>query len=229
MIFNDWLLLKQRFHNKRVAIVGSGPGVLDNEPGFIDSFDVVVRVNNYKLSEPTGYRTDVHYSFYGKSIAKTKEQLQSDGVGLCVCKCPDAKILKSSHWHAKRMKLFGIDYRYIYYHRKDFWFCPTFVPDLTHFNEKFHLLNKRVPTTGFAAILDIVKTEPEHIYITGFDFFQSRIHNVDEAWRGIDPSDPIGHDPEAELNWLKYHRFQHPISVDDKLNHIMEQTTWMKS
>ncbi len=51
------------FEGKSVAIVGSGPGVLDNKEGFIDSHDVVVRISNYKIFLETGVRTDVHYSF----------------------------------------------------------------------------------------------------------------------------------------------------------------------
>ena len=79
--------LKPYFKGKSVAIVGSGPGVLTNEIGFVDSHDVVVRVNNYKLSPHAGMRTDVHYSFYGTSIRKTAYELRSDGVYLCMCKC----------------------------------------------------------------------------------------------------------------------------------------------
>jgi hypothetical protein len=48
MLFSDHAPLREFFSGKRVAIVGSGPGCLDNDPGFVDSHDVVVRVNNYK-------------------------------------------------------------------------------------------------------------------------------------------------------------------------------------
>ena len=57
--------VRSRFEGKSVAIVGSGPGCAENEPGLIDGHDVVVRVNNYRLTGGTGKRTDIFYSFFG--------------------------------------------------------------------------------------------------------------------------------------------------------------------
>ena len=34
-----------------------------------------------------------------------------------------------------------------------------------------------------AAVFADTGDEPASVYMTGFDFFQSRIHNVDERWR----------------------------------------------
>ena len=82
--FIDHSALNRYFEGKSVAIVGSGPGVLDNPAGFVDSFDVVVRVNNYKVSLRAGTRVDVHYSFYGRSIRKSRVELINDGVYLCM-------------------------------------------------------------------------------------------------------------------------------------------------
>jgi hypothetical protein len=215
--------VKQVFEGKKVAIVGSGPSTKTNEPDFIDSHDVVVRVNNYKIvpRENTGSRTDVHYSFYGTSIKKTAAELKSDGVYLCMCKCPDTKFIES-RWHERNGKLNGIDFRYIYEFRKDFWFTDTFVPSLEDFLAHFELLGKHVPTTGFSAILDVLKYNPASIYITGFDFFQSRVHNFNERWRRNNPSDPIGHRPEAEYQWLLKNYHKHPISMDVKLKSVIK-------
>lgn len=188
----------QHFKGKSVAIVGSGPGVLTNKSGFVDSHDVVVRVNNYKLTAETGSRTDVHYSFYGTSIRKTAEELKRDGVNLCMCKCPDAHAIESE-WHRRKNKMEGVDYRYIYRNRKDWWFCDTYVPDADTFLRKFNLLGRHIPTTGFAAILDVACFDPSAIYLTGFDFFASKIHNVDEPWREKNTDDPFRHRPDKEL------------------------------
>lgn len=219
MIFSDRLLLSEYFRGKRVAIAGSGPSILDNSPGYIDSFDVVVRVNNYKLFESTGFRTDVHYSFYGNSVRKSKEELTGDGVYLCICKCPDGKLMQSA-WHAKRMKMHGVDYRYIYYMRRGFWFCETYVPTMGDFKKKFSLLGNRMPTTGFSAILDILSLAPYELYITGFDFFRSNLHNIDELWNAGDQSDPIGHDNQAEYDWLFNNHKKYPITLDSRLESI---------
>lgn len=192
----------QRFEGRTVALVGSGPGCLHNDDGLVDGHDVVVRVNNYKLSRAAGFRTDVHYSFYGTSIRKTAEDLQHDGVTLCMCKCPDAQPIDSD-WHRANDKLMGIDFRYIYRRRAGWWFCDTYIPSTEEFMRGFYLLGRHVPTTGFSALITILACRPKRLYLTGFDFFRSGLHNVNERWTQKNLDDPIGHVPERELNWLR--------------------------
>lgn len=208
------------FEGKTVALVGSGPGVLDNKAGFIDSHDVVVRVSNYKIFEETGIRTDVHYSFYGVSINKSQQELIDDGVYLCMCKCPNSKPIQSA-WHEIHGKIKGIDFRYIYDYRKNWWFCPTYVPTDDEFLEQFKLLGNHVPTTGFSAILDILSYNPKSLYLTGFDFFTSGVHNVDETWKKNNPQDPIGHIPKEEKRWLINNHHKFPITFDASLKRLI--------
>jgi hypothetical protein len=205
---------------RRVALVGSGPGCLDNEPGFIDSHDVVVRVNNHKCGPNAGFRTDVHYSFYGTSIKKTPADLKAEGCGLVICKCPNAQFI-DSYWHRRMKKPHGIDFRYIYRRRANWWFCDTYVPSLPEFMAGFNLLGRHVPTTGFAAILEILSCCPESLYLTGYDFFSSGIHNVNEPWRNRNPGDPIGHAPERERAWLEANIDRYPIVLDRRLGSMM--------
>lgn len=206
------------FAGKSVAIVGSGPGVLTNEPGFVDSHDIVVRVNNHKCSPAAGMRTDVHYSFYGTSIRKDAAELRREGVRLCMCKLPNGKPLKSE-WHERHGKLEGIDYRYIYRNRAHWWFCDTFIPFTDRFLAKFELLGKHQPTTGFAAILDVIDCAPRSVYLTGFDFFTSGVHNVDEAWKQKNNDDPICHRPDLERAWVQANaaRFTFDRSLEEAL------------
>lgn len=212
-----------RFTGKTVAIVGSAPSCLDNEPGFVDAHDVVVRVNNHKCGERQGVRTDVHYSFYGTSIKKPAAELQAEGVTLCWCKLPDAQPIESE-WHRRHGKMVGIDYRYIYRQRRQWWFCDTFVPGTASFLEKFELLGKHQPTTGFAAILDVLACHPASVYLTGFDFFTSGMHNVTDPWkeknRGDDP-DPICHRPDLEREWLSASARTRPLRFDAKLSELL--------
>lgn len=209
-----------RIRGKTVAVVGSAPTVLQNEPGLVDGHDVVVRVNNYKLGAAQGWRTDIFYSFFGSSIRKSAEELQRDGVQLCMCKCPDAKPIECE-WHERNGKLLGIDFRYIYAARAAWWFCDTYVPSVERFRATFALLEQHVPSTGFAAILDVLACEPLRVYLTGFDFFSSGIHNVDEKWRPGDPADPIGHRPDLEFGWLceNHHRF----ALDARLTELARE------
>jgi hypothetical protein len=208
------------FLDKRVAIVGSGPGVLQNEIGKIDGYDIVVRVNNYKLSDAAGFRTDVHYSFYGTSIRKTADELKRDGVWLCMCKCPDAEAI-DSEWHRRHNMMIGVDYRPHYRRRREFWFCDTYIPEKEWFVRYFEILGRHIPTTGFAAVLDISSFFPREIYLTGFDFFTSRIHNVDEPWKARHRDDPICHVPEGELAWIKNNLSRHPFTFDQVLSEMV--------
>lgn len=191
---------------------------MDNAPGFVDSHDVVVRVNNYRLIGGTGARCDVFYSFFGTSIKKTREELIADGVRLCLCKLPNARAMESD-WHTRNGKEIGIDYRPHYERRRrmNFWFCDTYVPTVEEFMVGFDLLGRHMPTTGFAAILDVMSFDPAAVYLTGFDFFASGIHNVNEPWRSKNPDDPHRHRPEREAAWLAANIDRYPISVDAAL------------
>jgi hypothetical protein len=213
--------VRKAIEGKTVAIVGSGPGVLKNKSGFIDSHNVVLRVNNYKLSLEAGNRTDIYYSFFGASIRKQRKDLIRDGVKLCICKCPNAKFMES-RWHNQNGKHRGTDFRYIYDGRREWWFCKTYVPTVEEFMESFDLLGGHVPTTGFAAIYEVLKYNPKSVYITGFDFFKSGVHNVNEPWKAGDPNDPICHVPDVELEWLRSNMNNYPIKLDQTLQEIIE-------
>lgn len=214
--------LRPWFEGKRVAVVGSGPGILQNGFGFIDGHEVVVRVNNYKLKKQTGSRTDVFYSFFGTSIKKTAEELINDGVRLCMCKCPNAHAIDSD-WHSRQRKMIGVDYRPHYERRKDWWFCDTYIPSVEDFMVGFNLLGRHIPTTGFSAVLDILSFAPASLYLTGFDFFKSRVHNLDERWHEGRRDDPIRHVPERELQWLAQNAGKHPMSFDPVLDRLISQ------
>jgi hypothetical protein len=218
MIFSDRSAVRETFAGRRVAIVGSGPGVLDNPPGLVDGHDVVVRVNNYKTSEQAGRRCDVFFSFFGGSIRKDRDELARDGVRLCIAKCPDAKFMESK-WHRDHQKPKGVDFRYIYRERAAWWFCPTYVPTLDWFLGLFADLGDHIPTTGLAAIAEVLAHGPASVYLTGFDFFASGIHNVNERWRPGNPSDPIGHAPELERGWLA--RRLDRVTMDRRLTEAM--------
>lgn len=201
------------FSGKTVALVGSGPGALGNRTGKVDGHDVVVRVNNYKLTTATGRRTDVLYSFFGRSIRKPAAELVRDGVKLCYCKCPNARVMESA-WHTAQRREAGIDFRYIYQLRDGWWPCDVYIPSTAEFMEHFELMGRHIPTTGFSALLDILSYQPAKVYLTGFDFFQSGVHNVNERWRPGNPEDPIGHDPRAERAWFIAQRDRFPVECD---------------
>ena len=197
------------FRGKRVAIVGSGPTALENASGYIDSFDLVVRINNYKTKgistrgRPYDYRPhlgercDYHFSFYGGSVRKTAAELKADGVKGHLCKCPNDDC-HVTPWHKKNHQEQGGDFRPIYRRRDGFWIAPVYVPEKAHYMELFNSLGKHVPTTGFACIWELSQCYCDQMYITGFDFFKSSKHNVDEMWNPGKQDDPIKHMPDLE-------------------------------
>jgi hypothetical protein len=215
--------LREIFKDKSIAIVGSAPSVFDNDGKYIDSFDYVVRINNYKtrgFEEKTGKRTDVYYSFFGNSIKKTKEELINDGVKICMCKCPDSAPHKDSEYHKKNNMIYGTSFKWIYEKRKNFWFCPVYIPTEEKYLRHFYILGNHVPSTGFACILDFIGFDTEKLYITGFDFFDSKIHNVNERWRDKNMDDPIGHRPSREKKLLRTF-MENNIILDKKLKEIL--------
>ena len=224
-MFVEYKYLSDYFKDKTVAVVGSAPSVINNSKGFIDKHDIVVRVNNYKIIDGTGKRTDVHYSFYGGSIRKSVTELKTDGTKLCMCKCPNSKPIESE-WHEKNGKTLGIDFRKIYRRRESWWFCPVYIPSDGTFLELFNKLDRHIPTTGFSAIWEILRLPIKSMYITGFDFFTSKKHNVNERWLKGDSSDPIKHTPEAELNLLlKWRGCDNRIMLDTYL----QRFKWLRN
>ncbi len=207
------MVVEGLIEGKSVALVGSGPGSLDNPAGFVDSRDVVIRVNNHKCGTGPGFRTDIHYSFYGASIKKTADELKAEGIKACWSRLPDCEFMQSE-WHRRRGKQMGVDYRPHYERRKDWWFCPTYCCTVQELQDKFDLLGGHMPTTGFSALLDVLSCKPRNVYVTGMDFFQTGIHNVNERWKPGHPGDPIGHRPDLEREWFIHNVERLPITMD---------------
>lgn len=213
--------LRPWFEGRTVVVVGSGPGILENPPGLVDSHDVIVRVNNYRcVDDRTGRRCDVFHSFFGTSIRKAASDLLSDGVRLCMSKVPDAHAIESE-WHRRNGKMIGVDFRAHFQRRRGWWFCDTYVPTVAEFMVGFDLLGRHMPTSGFAAILDVLSFGPARVHLTGFDFFVSGIHNVTDPWRAKNRDDPIGHRPEAELEWLRGNAPRQLITCDPALEKLL--------
>jgi hypothetical protein len=216
-----------------VAIIGSAPTVLQNQGHIIDGYDEIIRINNFKVKgidlrrnnydyrSKVGTRTDWHYSFYGSSIRTTKEELK--GIKGHLCKCPNEEIVHLTEWHKKRRLEKGCGWAWIYRARSDFWQAPVYIPTKEHYLKCFHMLSNHVPTTGFSCIWEIINLPVKEIYITGFDFFKSGIHNVNDIWKPGKADDPIKHMPEEELRYLKKWAKEMPeITLDAHLRKLIK-------
>lgn len=176
------------FRNKNVIVLGSAPSVTNTEAETIESFDIVVRLNNYRFFNESR-RIDVFYSYFGSNIRKSNETILNDGVGLVMCKYPNADF--TSHNAGKTEDGISGDFRTVYQGRK--FPVPHYIPPLKDFQENFDLIN-RILTTGVSAVIDILRFKPKMLYMAGFDFFGSKKHNINEPWK---PGDG-GHDMVGE-------------------------------
>jgi hypothetical protein len=69
--------------------------------------------------------------------------------------------------------------------------------------------------------LDVLSFKPAAVYLTGFDFFRSNLHNVDEPWKQKNADDPFKHEPEREREWLVKNVREHPLALDIDLARVI--------
>jgi hypothetical protein len=228
--------VKERFKDKEVIIIGSAPSCLQNTRNFVESFDEIVRINNYKTkgidkrgnhydyTDKVGERTDYHFSFYGGSVKKTQADLRK--IKAHLCKCPN-DVCHITEWAKQNGQIQGGDFRPLYRRREGFWVAPVYIPEKYHYLKLFRHLDDHVPTTGFYAIWEIMRCKPKRLYITGFDFFSSGVHNVDEKWKAGKKEDPICHVPEKEKEILKaWYRDNDWFEIDMHLKHVLGIRTY---
>jgi len=177
--------------NKKLLIVGGGPSASNKLKKWYDSFDIVVRLNNYKMVNSD--RTDIYFSYFGRNIKKTKEELLKNGVKFLINKCPNENVTELDANDKIQMH----DYRWIYDLRKDWWFKPLISLTKEELLYQIDLLDGYMPTIGLSAILFFIKYI-KIIHIIGFDCFQSGIHNLNEKWDGSG-----GHNIKLEKKCLK--------------------------
>jgi len=185
------------FKNKSVVILGSAPNVKNISAKKLNSFDIVVRVNNYKIFNECK-RVDVFYSFLGKSIRTTNEEIKKTKCKLIYCKCPNENII-TKNINGEINERLTEDFRWIYCFRSDWFNVPYYIPPVETFSQNSAFVNQ-VMTTGVSAIIDILRHKPTLVHIAGFDFFTSGLHNGGAAakWKG-----KKGHNFEGEANVVR--------------------------
>ncbi|MHA1738815.1 MAG: hypothetical protein ACTSWD_09535 [Candidatus Heimdallarchaeota archaeon] len=170
-------ILENYLKNKKVLIVGGSPSASNKSKEWYDSFDVIVRCNNYKKINSD--RTDIYFSYFGRNIKKTKTELIDDGVRYLINKCPNADMSESLAKYDIDMK----DYRWIYDLREYWWFVPVIEFTEADLIEQIKMLDGYMPTSGLSAILFISKFISQ-LDIIGFDCFESGVSNLNETWNG---------------------------------------------
>lgn len=169
---NELKELKEYLKNKRVIIIGPSNSLLKKKNReFIDSFDVVVRVNRgiepiKSYSEYIGTRTDILYNCLLEHPDNGGiidiEFLKNNNLkyfvfhpevsyeGQAINKIPGHINMKTLQNLNKNFKLEMIDYN------------------------KYNTISKQVkcrPNTGFIAIFDLLSYDIKELYITGYTFY----------------------------------------------------------
>ena len=215
------------FKGKRVAIIGGADSAYKEKLGeYIDSFDVVVRINNGvrvidKYHEYVGKRTDfLFHSFYTE---------EDEG------KSP----IEVDLWRNKNVKnlIFSYSIEFLDYGRKysnNFMKVTKGKYNYSCVNYKQTLENRELvyptnPTTGIIAINTIMACHPKLIYITGITFFRTP-HLSDyrdvglHIWRENVKSGKSAHNFDIEYKAFKKLYCQHTaiFKLDTTLQQIID-------
>jgi len=180
---------------KRLVIVGCGADVLSsNKKDFIDSADLVVRVNNFKIKEYedfVGTKTDIYSCApkFMKSIDKTEEERIKGCVDRFEEECKNFPTLKDhkeqyikiyTHPEIDSSKMKEVILSYlpgntIIKAQQELHPNDKFPFEYLPFSSKIKIANFGTTfqhTTGWRTIRYCVKNYEDHeIFITGFDFF----------------------------------------------------------
>jgi len=213
------------FKNKRVVLVGPSPHLLGKNLGkFIDSFDVVVRVNEIgvtsDLYDDYGSRTNVAFlSLYSEVIPYYREMIHNvnyDELKLIVHPGDEYNLNPYTNEKTESAKkyfdLLNID---IAYHQ-------IVVPSISETSKFFGCY----PSTGSLTMIELLNQELKELYVCGFSFYLTkyRYHPTKIEWWRIPDQNKHkhnlrqgGHDTRKEVIALRKLLRSNSIVNGDKL------------
>lgn len=223
---------KDYLSGKRVAIVGPSKSVMLQEDGeLIDSYDVVVRLNNMldisdEHKKYFGSRTDVVYA----TLDDPPKQIALQ------CAKAKVKFLSSSYpadeWFFKQRMLKNITFL-----KNVKYFSTVTMPSQPYWKIKKEM-NSR-PNTGFCAIIDLLSSDLQELFIVGIDFYRNTMVSPSGAyfddyscqWSGKKNKDFLKieydgddhHNPDNDFKYFKYNIFlkDDRIKVNDFFKNIL--------
>jgi hypothetical protein len=221
--------------NKNVIIVGPAAYLKDFENGsFIDSFDVVVRINRgIELldlnSKNLGTKTDILYN----CLIETPEN--GGELNIELFKKKNVKWISTipnstKEGFAKNMKLHPlVDTKSVRLLKKNFKFH---VMDYKLYNNVNRNVNSR-SNTGYAAIFDLLNYHIKSLYITGFSFYLDDFFNgyksgskINEKEFALKCFNSTRHQQKPQWEYLKKIILQNKIIKTDK---ILDEILLMKN
>lgn len=206
--------------NKRVIVVGPAQSVLKNNRDFIESFDVIVRLNKSlpisdKLIPYIGERTDILYNNLNLSDDPGRNRIPNqllERYNVKYVSCPYPPI----HPFLPDIVYFTSQNK----KRVSFHHIPT------AFYRKIEGNIQTRPNTGLCAVLDLLRYPLREIYITGITFFTDgyysqykQIHNYHKYYSQM--NDGLHRQsPQREMIRNMY-LMDTRIKVDKNLNDIL--------
>lgn len=168
------------FLGKKVAIIGPSPSIYNEENGFEieEKYDIIVRINkqwhhDYSLNKYIGERTDVLYNCMNPSeecggiidinYAKT------ENLKLIVDPIMFGYNMKNTRDHIFRTTK-RLDW-YVLFHLHNQNKIPFGMINMDKYIQWDNLSNTRI-NTGLLAILDVLSSDAEEVYVKGFTFFK---------------------------------------------------------
>ncbi|PRX43496.1 glycosyltransferase family 29 protein [Salegentibacter salegens] len=157
------------FKGKRVAVIGAADSAFEKENGaYIDSFDLIVRVNkaphswSAEKAKFIGNRTDVlFHSFY--------ENLESGGgpIDLELYAKQGINYIVNPNFNSKGL------WTHLNYYKRNLNDNLTYILSRSFSEKNTKNFDKWIPTVGFSALNTILNSKCKEVYITGFTFFKT--------------------------------------------------------
>lgn len=212
-------------NNKSVIIVGPSPHLNGKKLGnFIDSFDIVVRINEFYVEsqkEDYGTRTNIAFlnlasesiDYYKKIVEKYRTKIEN--IDLIVCPMRTNQVLPYKKENINNESIFenydkiGIDNAF--YHIGD------------EYNKSITSRLSHDPTSGILTLISLLESPASKVFLTGFSFYLTKTNWNNETnnvlkniGRPYNYLFGIGHPVLNEIKELKKLSKQyHKLEVDD--------------
>lgn len=209
--------------DKSVVIVGPAPSIINSNQGkFIDSFDIVVRINKAlpippKLINDVGTKTDILYN----CLKQTSDcggkinfnLLKNNNVKYLSCPYPPIHPFKNDIAKFNKENKNYINFHHI---------------DAQYYLKISQAMGTR-PNSGICAILDILRFPIKKLYITGFTFFKGGYY---KEYRPLNENQVLSrmskfgnHDQNKQKIYMKKVLLNNnKVSLDNELKKILMKT-----
>jgi len=210
----DKQLYTEYLRDKRVCLVGPSSHILEvNQRDFIESYDVVVRLNRSwpipeELNNCSGIRTNVLYNCMHevcmpiKSLIETREF--KDTVDFLVCPFPNYPPFSRNIESFKRNN-------------------PECIPFVFFDTQIYKQIEKQMnsrPNTGTAAIVHLLLHPIKELHITGMTFLQKYIKGYRDDHKPIHGG---VHKPEKQIEYVRNTCWKDPrVTADKVFENIMK-------